>query len=160
MSKSFYTSFGPPGPIFLLCFIPWPGPGLCVAKACVLKREVGRKMALYKPAGRSDRQFISEPAPTICHNLTNSDLIRLGHFAAESICQFISRFKSLGSWLKHLETGPKSTGIGLCQFVGTAPGIFGLASSGVVADLGPESTIPGRILKRCRGAFSSAGESV
>ncbi len=34
--------------------------------------------------------------------------------------------------------GPKSIGIGSCQFVGTALGIIGLASSGLGADLGPQ----------------------
>ncbi len=52
---------------------------------------------------------------------------------------------------------PKSIGIGLwCRFVGTAPGILSLASSGLAADLGPNSTISGRILKSCPGPCSSA----
>jgi hypothetical protein len=32
--------------------------------------------------------------------------------------------ESFGSWSKHSETGPKSIGIGLRRFVGTAPGIL------------------------------------
>ncbi len=52
-----------------------------------------------------------------------------------------------GSWSKHTETGPKSIGIGSCRSVGTALGTTGLASSGLGADLGPQSTIPGRILQ-------------
>ena len=39
---------------------------------------------------------------------------------------------------------------------GTAPGIFGLVSSGLDSDLGPKSAIPGRILKSIPGPFSSA----
>ncbi len=45
-----------------------------------------------------------------------------------------------------METGPKSIGIGLCRFVGTAPGILGLISSGLGADVGRKSTKFGRIL--------------
>ncbi len=45
---------------------------------------------------------------------------------------------SFGSWSKHPETGLKSIGIVSCRFVGTAPGILGLASSGLGADLGPK----------------------
>ncbi len=57
----------------------------------------------------------------------------------------ISQFKSFGSSSKHAESGPESFGIGWCRFVGTAPGILGLVSSGLGADLGSKSTIPGRI---------------
>jgi hypothetical protein len=32
----------------------------------------------------------------------------------------------------------------VCLFVGTAPGIFGLVSSGLEADMNLKSTIPGR----------------
>ncbi len=39
--------------------------------------------------------------------------------------------------------------------MGTAPGVFGLASSGLGADLGPKSMISGRILNSFRGLFSS-----
>ncbi len=46
-----------------------------------------------------------------------------------------SQFKSFGSSSKHPETGPKSIGIGFCWFLGTAPGIWGLASSGSGVDL-------------------------
>jgi hypothetical protein len=35
-------------------------------------------------------------------------------------------FQSFGSWSKHPEVGPKSIGIGLRRFVGTAPGLFWL----------------------------------
>ncbi len=38
----------------------------------------------------------------------------------------------------------------------TAPGIFGLSSSGLGATLGPTSTIFGQILKSCPGPLSSA----
>ncbi len=41
----------------------------------------------------------------------------------------------------------------MCRFVGTAPGIFGLASSALGADLGPKSTNFGRILKICQSLF-------
>jgi hypothetical protein len=40
-------------------------------------------------------------------------------------------------------------------FLGTAPGIFGLASSGLGADLGPNSQTFGWILKSFPGPFSS-----
>ncbi len=40
--------------------------------------------------------------------------------------------------------------------MGTAPGIFGLASLGSGADLGPKSMSFGRILKNVQGLFSSA----
>ncbi len=64
------------------------------------------------------------------------------HDAAE-----LSRsFQSFGSWTGNPETGPKSIGIGLCRFVGTAPGILGLVSSGLGA-LGPKATCPVRIRK-------------
>jgi hypothetical protein len=49
---------------------------------------------------------------------------------------------SFGPWSAHTETGLKSIGIGLCRFVGTAPSIFGLTSSGLGPDLGPKSAIP------------------
>ncbi len=49
--------------------------------------------------------------------------------------------------MKCLYIGPKSIGIGLCRFAGTAPGLIGLASSGLVANLVPKSKITGRILK-------------
>ncbi len=60
---------------------------------------------------------------------------------------------SFGSWWKHPDTGPKSIGICLCRFVGTAPGIFGLVSSGLGADLGRNSTNFGRILNKFSGLF-------
>ncbi len=50
-------------------------------------------------------------------------------------------------------------GFGLCRFVGTVPGILGLVSFGVGADLGPKLTIFGRIIKSVRGPFSSADKS-
>ena len=58
------------------------------------------------------------------------------------------------------EAGPKSIGIGLCRFVGTAPGILGSASSGLGADSGPKSTILGRILKSFLGPCSSAEDAL
>ncbi len=57
----------------------------------------------------------------------------------------ISQFESFGSWPKLPETGPKSIGIDLCGFVGTAPGILGF---GFGADLRPKSAVSGRILKQ------------
>ncbi len=57
---------------------------------------------------------------------------------------------------RNTETGPKSIGIGSCRFVGTALGIIGLALSGLGADVGPKSTISGRILKSFPGPVSSA----
>ncbi len=53
--------------------------------------------------------------------------------------------------VEHSETGPESFGIGLCRFAGTAPGNFGLVSSGLVTGLGPKSTIAGQILKSSPG---------
>ncbi len=52
---------------------------------------------------------------------------------------------------------PKTIGIGVCRFVGAAPGILGLASSGLTAESGPSSTILGRILYSLPGLFRSAG---
>ncbi len=71
----------------------------------------------------------------------------------------ISQFESLGSWSKHPETGPKSIGIGLCRCVGTAPGILGLASSGLGAVLGPQigDFWPGPL--KFPGALLSSAES-
>ena len=48
----------------------------------------------------------------------------------------------------------------MCRFVGTALGIFGLASSGLGADLGLKLAIFGRILKNIPGPFSSVEETV
>ncbi len=77
------------------------------------------------------------------------------------------RMEKFGSWSKHPETGPKLVGLDFCRFVhrfvpvcGHRLGHFCLASSGLGADLGPKSTIPGRILKRCRGPCSSAEQWV
>ncbi len=67
----------------------------------------------------------------------------------------ISQFKSFGTWSKHTENDPTSIGIDLCR-VGTAPGIFGLASPGFRGEEGPNSVIFGRILQISPGSFSSA----
>jgi hypothetical protein len=53
----------------------------------------------------------------------------------------------LGSWSKHTETGPQSIGIGLCRFVGTAPGIFGFATFGLGAELFPNRRFTAGFLK-------------
>ncbi len=54
------------------------------------------------------------------------------------------------------EAGPKAIGIGSCRSAGTAPGILGLASSGLGAGWGPTSTIFGRILNGFPVPFCSA----
>ena len=53
-------------------------------------------------------------------------------------------FQSFRSWSEHTETDPKSIGSDLHRFVGTAPGIGGLVSFGLQADLGLKSAIPER----------------
>ncbi len=64
--------------------------------------------------------------------------------------------RSFGSWSKHSETGQKSIAAGLSRFVGTAPGILGLVSSGSGGDLGPKSLIVGRILNHFRAKSVSS----
>ncbi len=64
--------------------------------------------------------------------------------------------KTFVSWPDRPEADLKSFGIDVYRFVGTTPGIFGLASSGFGAAVGPKSKISGRILKSFRGPLSSA----
>ncbi len=54
-------------------------------------------------------------------------------------------FKVLERGRSTPKTGLESIGIGLCRFVGTAPGILGLVSSGFGAEFGSKSTMFGRL---------------
>ena len=66
---------------------------------------------------------------------------RLGKRSVNNSAELSHSLKSFGSWPKDPETGPKSIGIGLCRFVGTAPGIFWLGFVWFWGRFGPS---PGR----------------
>ncbi len=67
----------------------------------------------------------------------------------------ISQNKGFGSWSEHPDPGPKSIEIGMCWFVGTAPGILGSASFGLGVDVGHYFSAPVGALIQKQKRFKS-----
>ncbi len=74
--------------------------------------------------------------------------------------QGLRRSRTLNKVWIVVETPRNRSEIDRNRFVSDCPGIWGLVSSGLGADLDPKSTISGRILKNSPGHFSSAEECV
>ncbi len=68
----------------------------------------------------------------------------------------LTQCTSFGASPKHSELGPELVGRVVCRSVGTVPGILGLVWLRFRPNSGSKSKTPVRILKSCRGSFSSA----